>query len=254
MKKLFIIPYRAREAQREVFINHMTKILEGQDYEMIFVHQCDTRTFNRGAMKNIGFLYGKKAYPGTWKDMTFIFHDIDCMPSHKNLFDYDTTKGNVSHYFGFKHVLGGIFAIKGSDFEKTYGFPNLWGWGFEDNAIEKKWKQTGGKIDRRQWQSLLSDKVVQLHHGWKSAFNKTVNPHNADYYYAEVNLHGFHTLRNVNYNIVNYKERIKMLNVNSFLSETKSDEQVYHRNVVPRPNYKPSKITRMGDLMRMGHR
>ena len=78
MKKLFIIPFRKREAQREVFINHMTKVLEGQDYEMIFVHQCDTRTFNRGAMKNIGFLYGRKAYPQhIWKDMTFIFHDID---------------------------------------------------------------------------------------------------------------------------------------------------------------------------------
>ena len=116
MKKLFIIPYRDRFAQRHVFTNHMTKILEDEEYEFIFVHQCDRRPFNRGALKNIGFLYAKATYPQEYKDMTFIFHDIDHVPAVKGQFDYETTKGTVKHYFGFKHVLGGMFAIKGSDF------------------------------------------------------------------------------------------------------------------------------------------
>ena len=34
MKKLFIIPYRDRFAQRHVFTNHMTKILEDEEYEL----------------------------------------------------------------------------------------------------------------------------------------------------------------------------------------------------------------------------
>jgi hypothetical protein len=56
MKKLFIIPYRDRFSHGQVFINHMSKILEDDEYEFIFVHQCDRRPFNRGAMKNVGFL------------------------------------------------------------------------------------------------------------------------------------------------------------------------------------------------------
>ena len=42
MKKVFIIPFRGREQQREVFIHHMEKILEGDNYVMLFIHQKDT--------------------------------------------------------------------------------------------------------------------------------------------------------------------------------------------------------------------
>ena len=56
-KKVFIIPYRDREAQKEIFMSHMTELLKQDDYEIAFVHQQDKRKFNRGAMKNIGFIY-----------------------------------------------------------------------------------------------------------------------------------------------------------------------------------------------------
>ena len=55
MTKYFIIPYRDREAEKAVFINHMSKILEDEDFKLIFVHQKDKRKFNRGAMKTLGF-------------------------------------------------------------------------------------------------------------------------------------------------------------------------------------------------------
>ena len=113
MKKLFIIPYRDRFAQRQVFINHMSKILEDEEYEFIFVHQCDNRPFNRGAMKNIGFLYAKSTYPQEYKDMTFIFHDIDHVPAIKGQFDYETVKGVAKHYFGFNACIGGNVCDKG---------------------------------------------------------------------------------------------------------------------------------------------
>ena len=143
MKKLFIIPFRDREAEKCVFINQMRYVLEDDDYELIFVHQKDKRPFNRGALKNIGFIYGKTKFPKNYKNMTFIFHDVDTVPHKKGLFDYETTQGVVKHYFGFPFALGGMFAIKGSDFEKIYGFPNFWGWGFEDNKIQRKWLSVG---------------------------------------------------------------------------------------------------------------
>ena len=138
-KRIIIIPYRNRKEHREVFINHMQHILD-PDIEIIFIHQKDKRPFNRGAVKNIGFLYIKNTYPSTYKDITLIFHDIDYMPYKKDIIPYDTKHGEISHFFGFKHALGGIFAIKGEDFEKIRGFPNYWGWGFEDNRIFDKWK------------------------------------------------------------------------------------------------------------------
>ena len=57
---IFIIPYRDRKQHKDMFIDHMKKILdsssEKQSYTFYFSHQYDYRPFNRGAMKNIGFL------------------------------------------------------------------------------------------------------------------------------------------------------------------------------------------------------
>jgi hypothetical protein len=149
---IFIIPYRNREKQKEEFISYMKTYLETikytENYRFVFAHQCDQRPFNRGAMKNIGFLAMKKEYPNTYKDITFIFHDVDTLPSDKCAIPYKTTHGKVAHYYGYKFALGGMFAIKGGDFEKSGGFPNFWGWGLEDNVINERCISSGLQIDR----------------------------------------------------------------------------------------------------------
>ena len=110
MKKVFIVPYRDRAAHKEIFLNHMRILLKDEkDYEIIFVHQTDKRKFNRGGMRNIGFIYVKNKYKN-WKDITLIFHDIDYLP-FKKLFSYNVLEGEARHFYGLKPAIGGIWGI-----------------------------------------------------------------------------------------------------------------------------------------------
>ena len=96
--KIFIVPYRHREKQKAEFLKHMReKILVDEptgSYEIYFAQQCDERPFNRGAMKNIGFIAMKYKYPADYKQITFIFHDVDTMPLEKTLIDYASNQLN----------------------------------------------------------------------------------------------------------------------------------------------------------------
>lgn len=140
-KMIFLVPYRNRENELNHFKYFMRYILQdisNSEYEIFYVHQNDRKPFNRGAIKNIGFIAIKNKYPNHYKDITLIFNDIDITPSRKNLFDYNTTRGIIKHFYGFKQTLGGIVSITGYDFENINGFPNFWGWGFEDNCLQDR--------------------------------------------------------------------------------------------------------------------
>lgn len=177
-KKVFIVPYRNRPQHKFFFSQYMKFLLEDEEpgsYEILFSHQCDGRTFNRGAAKNIGFLAVRDRWPEHYRAMTIIFNDVDTIPFHK-IFDYNTTFGVVKHYYGYEYALGGIVVIKGADFERINGFPCYWGWGMEDNVLQKRCERARIHIDRSVFFKIGSPEMLQLFDGISRIISKK-DPH-----------------------------------------------------------------------------
>lgn len=171
-KIVFIVPYRNRVTHKLFFSKYMiTNLQDSIDYEIYFSYQSDKRAFNRGACKNIGFLAMKHKYPDNYKEISFVFNDIDTVP-FEDILDYETTKGIVKHFYGFDYALGGIVSIKGSDFEKINGFPNYWGWGMEDAILQKRCERFRIKIDRSHFYSIGSPEILHLFDGVSRVINK----------------------------------------------------------------------------------
>ena len=212
--KVFIVPYRDRNPHKMVFINVMPQIIKHLNYEIFFIHQQDSRQFNRGAMKNIGFLHAKEKWPNHYKNMTFIFHDIDSISYYKDQFTFDTVPGVINHFFGYKHTLGGIFAIKGSDFEKVGGFPNIWNWGGEDNIFLDRVKQFNMRIIYPQF-IQASDNVknmIYLWHGW----NRPNLTNKLSTVKRDFKKEIFKQIKNIKKNNTIIVNKINMLNITNF--------------------------------------
>ena len=206
---IFLVPYRDRQEHQEIFANHMKHVLTDlDDYKIIYIHQMDTRSFNRGAMKNIGFLYVKEQYPETYKEITLVFNDVDTMPKVKNTIDYDTTKGTIKHHYGFSFTLGGIVSIKAGDFELINGFPNFWAWGYEDNALQVRAIKQNIKIDRSKMLEPGSKYMIHL----KDDILKTVNREEFQLYKERSN-EGYKNIVDLDYY---YSDSNDFLNVKQF--------------------------------------
>lgn len=223
-KRIFIVPYRDREEDKKQFIERMHDYLsDSNDWVIYFAHQCDKRPFNRGAVKNIGFLAMKEKYPEHYGEITFIFHDVDTTPRHNGIIHYTTTSGVVSHFYGFEFTLGGMFAIKGKDFEKTKGFPNFWGWGFEDNKIQDRCVEVGLKIDRSCFFKISDkDNIDRKFDGWVRMLSKR-----DQYVYAMETPDDMTDLKDVNWTIDG-----EMINISSFTPEMRlEDQDFYNRDI-----------------------
>lgn len=165
-KIIFIIPYRNRKEQQHFFNIYIQHVL--QDYppnycKIFFVEQNNQhKDFNRGATKNIGFMAMREQYPNDYKNITFVFNDVDTIPYKNNILNYETTQGIIKHFYGKQFALGGIFSILGSDFERIGGFPNYWTWGHEDVVIVKRGEKQGLRIDRSNFFELGNKNIIQL--------------------------------------------------------------------------------------------
>jgi len=245
-KRVFIVPYRNRVQHKFFFSKHMSFILEDcDDYEIYFSHQCDVRTFNRGATKNVGFLAIKEKYPNDYKDITFIFNDVDTIPFNK-IFDYQTTHGVVKHYYGFKYALGGIVLMKGADFEKINGFPCFWGWGMEDNVLQKRCDRYGLKVDRSVFYNIGSPEILQLFDGISRIISKK-DPWRMDKDNGE---DGIKTIHKLSYNIDSksdnpndniftvHNSNIFFINIFTFLTYVRFEGDQYYQYDLREPKRK----------------
>jgi hypothetical protein len=253
---IFIIPYRDRKEHKQFFSKYMEYIMEDyskESYEIFFSKQCDNKPFNRGAMKNIGFLAMKQKYPNHYKNITFVFNDVDTLPYQKNLLVYDTSMGTIKHFYGYNYTLGGIVSIKGSDFEKTNGYPNMWGWSMEDNLFQKRVIDNKLIIDRTNFYPIGSRSILQFVDGIKKFINKEeiANVLNNDYTF------GLCQLTDVIYNI-----NEEYINVINFKSETDSARAKFEEHDITKSGARRIKLTHaerygnkntvIGNLKKMG--
>ena len=252
-KIVFIVPYRNRPQHKFFFSNYLKTIMDKRnDYEVYFSHQCDVRAFNRGGTKNIGFIAVKNKYPDDYKDITFVFNDIDTVP-FSNIFDFEAKPGVVKHFYGFEYALGGIVAIRGADFEATNGYPNFWGWGMEDNVLQTRCEKMGLKIDRSQFYPIGSPDIIHLFDGVSRIINRK-DPWRATH---DNGLDGIKTIHKLQYSIDTEStnefdnihtvesDRIFMINIATFMSGTRFEHDNYHRYDLREPARKiihPDKI------------
>lgn len=211
-KLIFIIPYRDREKEKVIFLDKMRILLDHvdvNDYKIYFVNQCDDQPFNRGAIKNIGFLMVKNKYPTCYKNITLCFNDVDTFPKEKGLIDnYITIPGIVKHFYGYKFALGGIVSITCHDFEITNGFGNYFSWGYEDNILNERVLKANMIIDRSVFFNIDDKQIIQL----KSSPMRVVNSNDFRRYLQQVP-EGINSISNLSYHI---DEENFLVNVKNF--------------------------------------
>lgn len=105
--------------------------------------RCDQRPFNRGLVKNAGFL---EADPDDGD--TVCFHDVDIMPATPTYPACEDAM-TVRHLYGHRHCLGGVLLMQAGLFRRANGFPvDQWAWGGEDRQLQVAVEGCGAAVDR----------------------------------------------------------------------------------------------------------
>ena len=141
-KLAIVVPYRHRERDLEIFLDHMEAYFKDKDlrYEIIIVDQDDAKQFNRGMLLNIGYTYAKKL-----KCDYMVFHDVDMLPvdvdySYSDIpihlaTDFLLEEGEKNREV-FEEYFGGVTMFSVEAFEKINGYSNkYWAWGYEDTDL-----------------------------------------------------------------------------------------------------------------------
>lgn len=170
-----IVPYRDRKEHKDIFIPHIKKYLNEKNIEhhIIIVEQDNNAVFNRGKLRNIGFLEACKRFT----DFYVCFHDIDILPefSANIQLDYSRPAPNtLRHQYGEIQCLGCLIIIDKETFQKLNGYPNnYWGWGFEDESVITRCIYKHVDIDRNNFVQRWTEQntVKELSHNKPSGLD-----------------------------------------------------------------------------------
>jgi hypothetical protein len=249
---VFIVPYRDRQQHYSFFSKHMVSVLSDyhkHSYKIYYIHQTDRREFNRGALKNIGFLKVKDEYPNDYANITLVFNDIDTMPFNKGVLNYATQPGKIKHFYGLNFALGGIVSITAGDFEKINGFPNLWTWGYEDNLLNKRALANNLVIDRSVFYPLADKNILQLYDGtfrnlYRSEFDRFVKDTNE----------GINTITDLKYTTDNTTGFVDIQTFSTGIEVSESDKIFYdiRKGSTPFKVEQPTRKQRVHPRFKMG--
>ena len=147
MRLAVVVPYRDRPDHLAAFVPYLEDYLNMTtlDYHVFIIEQsADGRSFNRGAIKNVGAVLSTSD--------NLIFHDIDHLPIDA---DYSCPVAPT----GLAGSVGGVVSVPRWAFEGANGYSNLyWGWGYEDTDLVKRLSEHGHGF------ALLNSKFRLLPH------------------------------------------------------------------------------------------
>lgn len=156
-----IVPYRHRETQLSIFLDHITNYLNkyGIDYHIIVVDQDDAKQFNRGMLLNIGFRYAKQM-----RCDYVVFHDVDMLPVDVD-YSYSELPLHLATDFiledgekkreTFQEYFGGVTMFTTEAFKKINGYSNkYWGWGYEDTDLLFRCKVKNIDLDTHKTRNI----------------------------------------------------------------------------------------------------
>jgi len=168
-KKLaIIVPYRDRAEHIEQFVQHIRgyfardKIDKQIDCRVIVVEQSKGKAFNRGALKNVGFLFIESEtdyvcfhdvdYLPIWADYSWVerptpilWHGAEYRPAHPGQGKTGVIKHNLELFFG------GVLLVPNDQFRQVNGYANdYWGWGPDDSDLQNRFNSASIALGRRK--------------------------------------------------------------------------------------------------------
>ena len=153
-----VIPYRDRETNLKLFLNHIHPFLMRQqiDYGIFLVEPVEDIQFNRGLLMNIGYAEVKKMFMNEQNQthfQCFAFHDVDLLPEviqfhlffflencfyksfyfkdERNLYTcpeqprhMSSAVSTFSYKLPYDTLFGGVTMFSNHQYEKVNGFSN----------------------------------------------------------------------------------------------------------------------------------
>lgn len=149
----------SRTEQLNVFLRIMSRLLapSGQFHIYVVEQSDDSRKFNIGKLKNVGFVIARRDGYGT-----FVLSDVDMIPDCKLLPWYRRYPDRPIHlaargtrytremskkFKGGRTFLGAVAAFNAVDFTMANGYPNdYWGWGGDDDELLQRLHDVGLEV------------------------------------------------------------------------------------------------------------